>query len=188
VSSFRCHSGAPAARYAERSGPHHQCRPRARGTHNHRTRCEAGASLIVAQQVRPVAMDPGSRSFHSLARDDSRTLVRHRGTHDFLLATHPRPSYSIHFTLCKSRAQGRPGARRPHGPRAKENARGGHHRFGRDIPALPARMVRRLIRTLPGDRLFCPRRPRARRIANLTSAPGGQDHTISPCASVCSSA
>jgi hypothetical protein len=43
-----------------------------------------------------------------------------------------------------------------------------------------------LIRDLPGDRLFCPRHPRARRIADLTPAPGGQDHTISssaPCRS-----
>jgi hypothetical protein len=26
-----------------------------------------------------------------------------------------------------------------HGPRAKENARGGHHRYGRKHPAFPAR-------------------------------------------------
>jgi len=81
------------------------------------------------------------------------------------------------------RAQGRPGARRSHGPRADKNARGRNHRLGRNIPAFPARMVLRLIRTLPGDRLSCPRRLCTRRITGLASAPGCQDHTTSPCAS-----
>jgi hypothetical protein len=44
---------------------------------------------------------------------------------------------------------------------------------------LPCATVLTLIRDLPGDRLDCPRRPRARRIADLASAPGCQDHTIS---------
>jgi hypothetical protein len=44
---------------------------------------------------------------------------------------------------------------------------------------LPCAMVLTLIRDLPGDRLDCPRRPRARRTADLASAPGCQDHTIS---------
>jgi hypothetical protein len=43
-------------------------------------------------------------------------------------------------TLSKiERARGRPGARRPHGPPATKKAGGSHHRFGRDIPAFPAR-------------------------------------------------
>jgi hypothetical protein len=47
---------------------------------------------------------------------------------------------------------------------------------------LPCADGLRLIRDLPGDRLYCPRRPRARRFADLASAPGCQDHTISPSA------
>jgi len=89
--------------------------------------------------------------------------------------------------LCKilvpldERAQGRPGADLAHGPPAEKKAGGSHHRFGRDIPAFPARVGLRLIRALPRDRLSCPCRPRARQsAADLTSAPGGQDHTTSP--------
>jgi hypothetical protein len=46
----------------------------------------------------------------------------------------------------------------------------------------PCLSTAHFIRDLPGDRLSCPRRPRARRLADLASAPGCQDHTISPCA------
>jgi hypothetical protein len=54
------------------------------------------------------------------------------------------------------RAQGRPGARRPHGPRAKKNARGGHHRFGRDIPAFPARWAYGCSALSPGTGCLAP--------------------------------
>jgi hypothetical protein len=88
----------------------------------------------------------------------------------------------------QQRAQGRPGAHRPHGPRAKENARGGYHRFGQRHPGLPCAMVLTLIRALLGDRLSCPRpatmlrHHRVRDNADAlrgASAPGCQDHTIS---------
>src|SRR3954464_6508174 len=46
----------------------------------------------------------------------------------------------VSLTLSHQRAQGRPGARRPHGPPAEKNAGGRYHRFGGDIPAFPARM------------------------------------------------
>src|SRR3954466_1029198 len=46
--------------------------------------------------------------------------------------------------LGKTRAQRRPGACRPHGPPAEKNAGGRYHRFGSDIPALPARWFSRL--------------------------------------------
>jgi hypothetical protein len=102
---------------------------------------------------------------------------------------HELPELCNQATLINRRAQGRPGARRPHGPRAKKNARGGHHRFGQDIPAFPARWLYGLYVPSPGDRRCCPRRPRNLSLsADLTSAPGGQDHTISPCVSRCSSA
>jgi hypothetical protein len=108
-------------------------------------------------------------------------------THVHILAAHSHPSSAIRFTLFKPRAQGRPGARRPHGPRA-EKKHAAEPQVRPRHPSLPCAMALRLIRDLPGDRLSCPRRPRARRVADLTSAPGGQDHTISPCASRCSSA
>src|SRR5689334_10179822 len=50
-----------------------------------------------------------------------------------------------------TRAQGRPGAGRTHGPPATKKAGGSHHRFGR-TSGLPCAMVLRLIRDLPGDR------------------------------------
>jgi len=91
--------------------------------------------------------------------------------------------------LINDEAQGRPGADRTHGPRATKSTRQ-NHRYEPNIPAFPARMALRLIRTLPGDRRSCPRRSRAHQeaIASLASAPGGQDHTISPSASCRSSA
>src|SRR5262249_1732363 len=46
--------------------------------------------------------------------------------------------------------QGRPGARRTHGPRATKSTRQ-NHRYEPDQPAFPARVVLRLIRDLPGD-------------------------------------
>jgi hypothetical protein len=39
------------------------------------------------------------------------------------------------------RARGMPGAGRTHGPPAEKSAGGRYHRFSRDIPAFPARMV-----------------------------------------------
>jgi hypothetical protein len=82
------------------------------------------------------------------------------------------------------RAQGRPGACRPHGPRAVKNARGRNHRFGRDIPALPARWVTAYTRSPQGP-AFLPlsHTTLVESIANLTPAPGCQDHTTSPSAS-----
>jgi hypothetical protein len=72
--------------------------------------------------------------------------------------------------------------------RLRKKAGGSHRRVSRDIPAFPAQWLERLIRDFPGDRLDCPRRLRARRTASLTPAPGGQDHTTSPCVSGRSSA
>ena len=88
-----------------------------------------------------------------------------------------------------TRAQGRPGADRTHGPRAAKSTRQ-NHRHGPDHPAFAARLALRLIRALPGDRRSCPRHPRcsSTSIANLASATGGQDHTTSPSAPCRSSA
>src|SRR3569833_808040 len=48
-----------------------------------------------------------------------------------------------------------------------------------ETSGIPHAVVLTFIRDHPGDRLVCPRRLGARRLADLTSAPGGQDHTIS---------
>src|ERR1700761_4986163 len=66
-----------------------------------------------------------------------------------------------------------------HGPRAAKSTRQ-NHRLNRETPGLPCAMVWRLIRDLPGDRLDCPRRLADHLPLGLTSAPGGQDHTVSP--------
>jgi len=51
-------------------------------------------------------------------------------------------------------------------------------------PALPARWIDGLYVISPGTGLGCPRRSARLSHASLTSAPGGQDHTISPSASM----
>src|SRR3954453_20982901 len=61
-----------------------------------------------------------------------------RGAHGVRALLDNRP-------LRKSRAQGRPGARRPHGPPAEKNAGGRYHRFGRDI-----RWIQSVVATLLG--------------------------------------
>ncbi len=49
-----------------------------------------------------------------------------------------------------------PGAGRTHGPRAKKNARGGYHRFSRDIPAFPAQWLYGLYALSLGTGLIAP--------------------------------
>jgi len=77
----------------------------------------------------------------------------------------------------RKRAQGMPGEGLTHGPPANKNAGGRNHRF--------CRIIRHSLRggfnaygvLSPGTGLFCPRR-RAIISRNLTSASGGQDHTL----------
>ena len=63
------------------------------------------------------------------------------------------------------------------------------YRFSGNTPAFPAQWLYGLLRALPGERLFCHRRPREACFSrNLTPAPRRQDHTTSPyasCALVC---
>ena len=55
------------------------------------------------------------------------------------------------------------------------------YRFSGSTPAFPAQWLYGLLRALPGDRLFCHRRSaRTGFRADLTPAPGRQDHTTSP--------
>jgi hypothetical protein len=98
------------------------------------------------------------------------------------------PSFASMFPSGRSEGAGRPDAGRTRGPRAARK-----HAAEPQVTARttgpPCVMALRLIRTLPGDRLFCPRRRNARHEhRDLTSAPGGQDHTISPCMRTRSSA
>jgi hypothetical protein len=75
---------------------------------------------------------------------------------------HSRPSFAKRPPSSYQRAQGRPGAGRAHGPRA-EKKHAAEPQVWPNTPSLPCAMALRLIRDLLGDRLSCPRRPRARR-------------------------
>ena len=59
------------------------------------------------------------------------------------------------------------------------------YRFSGNTPAFPAQWLYGLLRALPGERLFCHRRPckKLESQRNLTPAPRRQDHTTSPYAS-----
>jgi hypothetical protein len=70
--------------------------------------------------------------------------------HDEAFSRPLRPELCMSLAPRNREAQGRPGACRPHGPPAEKNAGGRYHRFGADIPALPARWFSRLFRVLPG--------------------------------------
>jgi hypothetical protein len=104
-----------------------------------------------------------------------------------------RPSDAAASPLDYERAQGRPGACRPHGPPAEKKAGGSHHRFGQDIPALPARVVYGLYALSSGTGFIAPviARRNASRVRDnacalrRASAPGCQDHTTSPSAPAC---
>jgi len=88
-----------------------------------------------------------------------------------------RPSFARHRPrTMRGRGEGRVSAD-THGPRA-EKKHAAEPQVSQ-ITGLPCAMVLTLIRALLGDRLACPRHPRARRIADLASAPGCQDHTTS---------
>jgi hypothetical protein len=84
------------------------------------------------------------------------------------------------------RAQGMPGDGLTHGPPATKKAGGSHHRCSRINPAFPARWFTAYIGLSLGTGLSCPHRRRDAKASftNLTSASGGQDHTILPSASV----
>ncbi len=58
------------------------------------------------------------------------------------------------------------------------------YRAAGNTPAFPAQWLYGLLRALPGERLFCLRRPReASLLADLTPAPRRPNHTTSPYAS-----
>ena len=88
-----------------------------------------------------------------------------------------RPRFAINVPPSKSRAQGRPGARCTRGPvcdlRKQRCTRA--YRYRRSIPAFPAQWLYGLYRALPGERLFCLRRPK-----DAFASPGLDASTATP--------
>ena len=97
--------------------------------------------------------------------------------HDFAARGAIAPELCVVLTLGKQRAQGMPGEGLTHGPPAIKNAGGRYHRFSQ-TSGIPCAMGLQLIRDLPGDRAFLPPSLRGSSPRNLTSASGGQDHTL----------
>ena len=98
------------------------------------------------------------------------------------------PSFARNLSLpLKTEGAGKTGCA-PH-PRSRvqlcKRTRTRAYRFGGNTPAFPAQWLYGLLRALPGDRLVVTVIPGKRWLpANLTPAPGRQDHTTSPYASV----
>jgi len=104
--------------------------------------------------------------------------------HSFAISRRVAPEV-FHFVSPpqKQRAQGRPGARCTRGLvcKVRKQKRTRAYRFSGEHPAFPAQWLYGLLRALPGERLFCHRRPwEACFSKNLTPAPRRQDHTTSP--------
>jgi hypothetical protein len=124
------------------------------------------------------SMDPGSRC----ARPGMTTgLSNDRSKHSFSLSRRiaPESVQEIHRPIEQGRREGR--ALAAPVVCVQKSTRSSPQVWPK-TPGLPRAMVWRLIRDLPGDRLSCPHHPRHawRSAANLASAPGCQDHAISP--------
>src|SRR5437660_10170437 len=95
-----------------------------------------------------------------------------------------RPRFASSFALLEIRGRREDrGARRTRGLACNcaQQKRTRAYRFGGSIPAFPAQWLYGLLRALPGERLFCHRRPqRSLLLESLTPAPRRQDHTTSP--------
>ena len=92
----------------------------------------------------------------------------------------------LHFVcpLRKQRAQGRPGARCTRGLACNcaQKTRTRAYRFSGNTPAFPAQWLYGLLRALPGERLFCHRRPCRSLLLNeldaSTAASGPHDFAV----------
>jgi hypothetical protein len=136
--------------------------------------------LRVAQPRRAQGAKTGETSLPIHMSNSLRPSARHASA----ISRRPAPELCciVPPSMMRGRREGRASAD-AHGPRAaKKHA--AEPQVQPRSPGLPCAMVLTLIRDLPGDRLSCPRHPRcsSRGIANLASAPGCQDHTISPSA------
>src|SRR5215813_15259583 len=80
----------------------------------------------------------------------------------------------------RKRAQGMPGEGLNHGFRAMKKSTGKEPQVQPDHPAFPARWLYNLYVISLGTGLSCPHRLAHHPVRSLTSASGGQDHTISP--------
>ena len=80
------------------------------------------------------------------------------------------------------RAQGMPDAGRTHGPPAIRKAGGSYHRFSRNNRHSLRDVLRLIARPPRGPGFLAPVARKLRKLANLASASGGQDHTPSPSA------
>ena len=96
-----------------------------------------------------------------------------------------RSARGLHFVcpLRKQRAQGRPGARCTRGLvcNCAQKTRTRAYRFSGEHPAFPAQWLYGLLRALPGERLFCHRRPQKLASAELdasTAASGPHDFAV----------
>ncbi len=109
-----------------------------------------------------------------------------RTQHRVLAAHCARGLQVIFATSRKKKVQGMPDARCTRGLVCHGSQDCAHEHTGqRRQSDIPCAMALRLISALPGDRLFCHRRSsRSLLLENLTPAPGRQDHTTSPYASV----
>jgi hypothetical protein len=108
------------------------------------------------------------------------------------MANHPRTRFRVRalfVTALETEGAGKAGCR-SHSWSACERMHAAEPQVRAEHPAFPARWLYGLYVISPGTGVLAPvveRNAQALSL-NLTSAPGGQDHTISPCASCCSSA
>jgi hypothetical protein len=160
-------------------------------------RCESGGRSIPtplsssAQAEDPVRLGSSVRSRLSLeywvTRPRAQLRTRRVTTieHDAASRDMNCPRFASSVALYNERAQGRPGARRTPGLVCKyaHNKRCTRaYRFGGSIPAFPAQWLYGLLRALPGERLFCLRRPQDAfatfGLNASTTAPEPHDFTV----------
>ena len=100
-----------------------------------------------------------------------------------ILAAHYRPRFPSSFALSKSEGAGKTGCLLHPRSRVRFAQTKAHTSIqgSGSIPAFPAQWLYGLLRALPGERLFCLRRPReASLLPNLAPAPRRPNHTTSP--------
>jgi hypothetical protein len=103
--------------------------------------------------------------------------------HGFAFSRRNAPEVCVKPFARKTRAQGMPGAQCARSRACRvENTRVSHHGHTGNHPAFPAQWFYGFLRALPGDRLVDTVASGAAS-ADLTPAPGCQDHTTSPSAS-----
>jgi len=106
--------------------------------------CARSSSRLAPHNIRLWLWVPDLRSPHALTRGRRACPGRQRSGFVIRLsnsqracfrslAALTRPSVAASHPLSRKRAQGMPGAGRPHGPPAKQKAGGSYHRFSQNI-------------------------------------------------------